>query len=102
MKSTTIFAAMPDAIFFLLMVLQGESHVLGTELTTILIWSFFFGFHAPYYSFQFNWYFPTLGMYPATHGISLSSREILRYSPLYYSYCIALHKLGKNFAHNDY
>ncbi len=49
-----------------------------------------------YYSFQFNWYFPTLGIYPATRGISLSSREISRYSPLYYSYCIALHKLGKN------
>ncbi len=27
--------------------------------------------------------------------ISLSSREILQYSLLYYSYCIALHKLGK-------
>jgi hypothetical protein len=47
MKSATIFAAMPDAIFFRLMVLQGESQVLGAELTTILIWSFFFGFRTP-------------------------------------------------------
>jgi hypothetical protein len=37
MKSATIFAAMPEAIFFCLMVLQGESQVLGVELSTILI-----------------------------------------------------------------
>ncbi len=33
--------------------------------------------------------------YPAAGGISLGSREISQYSPLYYSYCMALQKLGK-------
>jgi hypothetical protein len=47
MKSVTIFAATPDAIFFCLMVLPSESQVLGAELSTILIWNFFFGFRAP-------------------------------------------------------
>jgi hypothetical protein len=40
--------------------------------------------------------------YTTTRGIYLSSREISRYSPLHYSYCKALHKLGKNFGQNDY
>jgi hypothetical protein len=56
-----------------------------------------------YYSFQFNWYFPTLGISRRPRDISLAgSREISQYSPLYYSYRRALQKLGKNFAHNDY
>jgi hypothetical protein len=35
-----------------------------------------------YYSFQFNWYFPLLGIHPAACGISLVLKEILRYSPV--------------------
>ncbi len=36
-----------------------------------------------------------------TQDVSLSSREISRYSPKYYSYCRALQKLGKNTTHNN-
>jgi hypothetical protein len=38
---------------------------------------------------------------PRPRDISLGSREILLYSPLYYSYRRALQKLGKNTTHNN-
>ncbi len=34
-----------------------------------------------YYSFQFNWYFPTLGMYPTTRGIYPSAQGKYRDIP---------------------
>ncbi len=40
-------------------------------------------------------------IYRRQQYISLSSREIMQYSPYYYSYHRALHKLGKNTAHNN-